>query len=38
LLAASDLNDTLVLFKGSRGNKLERLVAVFREKMSPAGE
>ncbi|MCL1939079.1 MAG: Mur ligase family protein [Desulfovibrionaceae bacterium] len=38
LLEESDLDNVLVLFKGSRGNKLERLVAVFREKVSPAGE
>ena len=38
LLEEADLNDVLILFKGSRSNKLERLVAVFREKISPAGE
>jgi UDP-N-acetylmuramoyl-tripeptide--D-alanyl-D-alanine ligase len=31
-------SNVLVLFKGSRGNKLESLVAVFREKASPGGE
>lgn len=38
LLEESGLKDALVLFKGSRGNKLERLVTVFREKASPGEE
>ena len=38
LLEKSGLKDVLVLFKGSRSNKLECLVAVFREKNSSAGE
>jgi UDP-N-acetylmuramoyl-tripeptide--D-alanyl-D-alanine ligase len=38
LLEECNLDNVLVLFKGSRGNKLEHLVAVFREKVSPAGE
>jgi len=38
LLEEIDLDNVLVLFKGSRSNKLERLVAVFREKVSPTGE
>lgn len=37
-LEESGLDNALFLFKGSRGNKMEQLVAVFREKASPAGE
>ena len=38
LLEEYEINDTLVLFKGSRGNKLEQYVDLFREKATPAGE
>lgn len=38
LLEESGFTNALVLFKGSRGNKLEQLVAAFREQHPPAGE
>ncbi len=38
LLEELELNAGLALFKGSRGNHLERLVDIFREHINPAGE
>lgn len=38
LLEETDLNNTLVLFKGSRGNKLERLVDIMKARFAPEGE
>ena len=38
LLEETDLTNTLVLFKGSRGNKLERLVDIMKARFEPEGE
>lgn len=38
LLDELDITSGLILFKGSRSNQLERLVALLRDRIAPAGE